>query len=214
MFIESVLVCVDYSDKLSAVIKQNKRHFDNYVVVTIDRDINTQNLCKRNNVKCVITKRLYDGGEFNKSKALNDGIKYLKRKDWVLITDADILLHDKFRDKISSLCLNQDHIYGVGRYICNTKDDLNKYLRSSAYRNTFEYDARFGMGFFQLFNVKSKTLSKSALRYAEEFGRCDKGDNRFFRMWSRDDRKKLDLDVIHLGDIGIDWCGRKSDKFV
>lgn len=81
MWLECIMVCVDYGDFLDITLGNNKKHFDKIVVVTTQKDKETQNVCKKHGVTSIITNRLYeDGANFNKGKAINDGLKHLSKK--------------------------------------------------------------------------------------------------------------------------------------
>jgi len=58
--IEACLVCVDYSDYLIHTLPRNKDYFDDIVVVTVERDKDTQKVCEDNDVKFVLSERLYE----------------------------------------------------------------------------------------------------------------------------------------------------------
>jgi len=56
--------------------------FDNLVVVTHPRDLDTQQICNENGVKVVTTDAFNkDGAVFNKGAAINVGINALHKRD-------------------------------------------------------------------------------------------------------------------------------------
>jgi len=75
-------------------------------------------VCEENNVECVITNRMYENknDKLNKGKAINEGIKKLKQKDWLLITDADIAFPINTRDIIE-----RDAIEKKQNVLCSKK---------------------------------------------------------------------------------------------
>lgn len=97
-YIEAVTVCVNYSHFLKIAIS-NKNHFDKWFIVTTREDLKTIKLCKEHNLECIYTEKLHENGDrFNKGKAINDGLKAMERKDWIIHIDADTVLPDNFRD--------------------------------------------------------------------------------------------------------------------
>jgi glycosyltransferase involved in cell wall biosynthesis len=94
--IELITVCKKYSDFLKITLPINKKYFDNVIVITDQEDIETQELCKKENVNFVI----YDGfnkmnAKFNFGGARNFGIQNLKYCDWVIFLDSDIIIEDQ-----------------------------------------------------------------------------------------------------------------------
>jgi len=224
MKLECVLICVNYSDYLECVIKSNKKHFDNIIVVTNKKDKNTIDLCYRHDVSCVLTDRLYENGaKFNKGKAVNDGIKNLKFNDWVLITDADMYMPDDFRPKVDDLynsCkLDQECIFGTHRYMCSTNEEWKEFCNTKEINKTWilqKHRLAIGVGFFQLVNFNSKIMNKLNPRwYSEDYGHAGRSDRIFLRNWPDDLRKNLKLSVVHLGsdELGKNWNGRVTGKW-
>ena len=219
MKIECVLVCVNYSDYLSCVIESNKKHFDNIIVVTTEKDHETIKLCNDHGVSSVLTNRLYENGDkFNKGKAVNDGIKNLRFNDWVLITDADMYVPDNFKDKINSL--DNECIYGTHRYMCPTFNDWNKFNDTKIINKSWQLQKHrlaIGVGFFQLINYNSEIMKKLSPKwYSEDFGHAGRSDRMFLRNWPDNLRKNLKINTVHLGsdELGKNWNGRITDKFI
>ena len=63
-FLEALVVCVDYSDYLCHFITNNKKHFDNLVIVTSKSDVRTQQLCKDTDTNVVITDCMYEDNAY------------------------------------------------------------------------------------------------------------------------------------------------------
>jgi hypothetical protein len=81
-YLEGILTCVNYSDYLRITLPINKQIFDNLVVVTHHKDLDTQNLCKEFGVEYVLTDSFYkNDATFNKGAAINVGISALNKKD-------------------------------------------------------------------------------------------------------------------------------------
>tara|TARA_A100001037_G_scaffold244817_1_gene225933 strand:+ start:93077 stop:93781 length:705 start_codon:yes stop_codon:yes gene_type:complete len=116
MKIEAVTVSVDYSKWLSKCVT-NADKFDKWVVVTHRSDVDTQNLCKKHEIGCVLSDRVFeDGAPFAKGRAINDGLSYLDRDAWLVHTDGDICLPDNFREIVEEQCVDTEKLYGAIRY--------------------------------------------------------------------------------------------------
>jgi chondroitin 4-sulfotransferase 11 len=136
--IEAVTVCVNYADSLEKILA-NRRHFDKWVIVTTNYDLETRNLCTNHNLECIVSDRIHEPGiyqyvdkrlntEFGleesekvfmekaplaKGKAINDGFAVCEKNDWLVHIDADILLPDNFRETLNEMSLNKAHLYGL-----------------------------------------------------------------------------------------------------
>jgi hypothetical protein len=214
------MVCVNYSDFLSITLPINKNYFDNIIVVTTKEDLKTQKMCSSNNVKYVITNRLYENGDkFNKGKAINDGAKALNKKDWVIITDSDIIMNKNLKETLTKTNLDTESIYGTSRYMCPSNEEWSKYLNDESITNNWEHQhgrLTIGVGFFQLFNCNSKIIKeKNGIFYAEKFSHAGRSDRFFLRSWEDNKRQKLNSPVIHLGSdkMGANWNGRTTSNW-
>lgn len=221
MYLETVMVCVNYADFLSLTLPFNKKHFNNIVVVTDKDDYNTQDICNTHNVNCIKTDRLYEeGAKFNKGKAINDGISVLTRKEWVLITDADMIMPKDLRVKLENKKLDQNHIYGTSRLICPNYNEWLSYLEDESICLNWKHQKRrinIGVGFFQLVNSNNEIIKGHTNWYSEKFAHCARSDRYFWRSFPESARKKLkDIIPIHLGDdnMGANWNGRTTPKWI
>ena len=138
---------------------------------------------------------------FQKSKAINKGIKSSNSNNWILLLDADIIIPNKF-NKLDIHNLDKDTLYGVPRIVYKTQNDwINK---NNAYFDFWKF-----MGFFQLFNITSKNFHNKYYGYNEEYNYANEGDYYFSKKWSK--KELLDFYVIHLGETGENWQGRVTD---
>lgn len=222
MYLECIMICINYSDFLKHTLPLNKKHFNKIVVVTTVDDIDTQKICSINNVNICYTNRVYENGaKFNKGKALNDGIKLLDKRDWVVITDADMIMNDNLRNGLESENLNNECIYGTSRYMCPNSFEWSIYLKDKSRINTWKHQKRnidIGVGFFQLVNVKSSILRNNDKWYNEKWGHAGRSDRFFLRLWPCEMRQRLNYPLIHLdtndSSMGTNWNGRITNKFV
>lgn len=224
--LEALTMCVDYSDYLEHTLPLAKVHFDKMVVVTVERDKDTQKVCEQHGVECVFTNRLYeDGAAFNKGKGLNDGFKALSRTDWIALFDCDIILQPDFRQKIDVelSTLNPECLYGTKRRKILYYEDYVAWKDGQEIK-FYDRDPVICSGFFQLFNANcSKIKNKDAI-YPEQV-KSALGDITFRGNWKEEEWKRLQSieSVIHLPhqkhDLGKDvvclrnWYGRKTLPF-
>ena len=219
MFLEAVMVCVDYSDFLDISLPRNKKHFDNIIVVTSNADKNTQEVCKKNKVACVITDCMFENMGFNKGKAINKAIGAAQRKDWVLITDADMIMPDNLRYKLDNMSLDPSIAYGTGRKMCPTYEDWERYSSGEIDGADWVHQTRrinIGVGFFQLVNAKCKILENRDNWYSEDYNHCGRSDRIFWRQFDPKNRMSIrDIITIHLGsdELGANWRGRTTKRW-
>lgn len=241
-YLEAVSICVDYADILKLVIPFNRHLFDRWVIVTAPHDKETQDLCKYYKVESVVTDKFYENNDpFNKGKAINEGLKRLKRTDWVLHIDSDIILPANFRQICKEDQLQKDAIYGIDRVdvvgdkkifeLLSTKHSqimkwtyLNMNLFSK-YKSTFRlHNLNAGynvIGFFQLFHssyLKDKQeLFKPFEWYPTEHQTAARTDVGFQQKWALN--KRLFYPGIigyhlmsELSEKGTNWEGRTSRR--
>jgi hypothetical protein len=116
MKIEAVTVSVDYSKWLEKCVSNDDK-FDKWVIVTHRSDIDTQTLCKKHGLGCVLSDRVFaDGALFAKGRAINDGLSVLDRDAWLVHMDGDICLPDNFREIVEEYCVDIEKLYGAIRY--------------------------------------------------------------------------------------------------
>jgi hypothetical protein len=150
--VEAVTVCVNYAESLKKTLA-NKRHFDRWVIVTTDYDKETQKVCAENQIECVVSDRIHEGGVYvythsglktatglrhgekvrldraplAKGKAINDGFARCDKTDWLIHIDADTLLPKTFRQTLSKLDLDGDCLYGLSQRVSESGDDLGSW---------------------------------------------------------------------------------------
>lgn len=237
MHLEGVTVCVDYSDFLAHTLPTNKQHFDKYVVVTSVNDKLTQRLCEYHNIETVVTDKFYEDGDvFNKAKGINEGLKRLSMKGWVVHMDADIYLPPLTRPILERIDLREDTIYGMDRMMCPSYESWNKYITQPTppthegwiyvHPTIFPMGVRIAeyhskgyepIGYFQLWNPKVSGITT----YPQQHGAADRTDVLFAKQWPRKQRAlipeiiaiHLDSENLNLKDMGKNWNGRKTAWF-
>jgi hypothetical protein len=236
MYLEGVIVCVDYADFLAHTLPHNKVQFDNLIVITNLQDIRTKELCEFHNVRCVQTDVFYDNGNsFNKGKAINYGLSLLENKRWVMHLDADIYLPPLTRSILEKLPLSPKKIYGADRLMCPSYESWMDFMGRPKpiqegwiyiHLNAFPMGVRVAeynnvnagyepIGYFQLWHPKGS----GAFGYPTEHDFCDRTDVLHCKRFPRKHRELLpEIVVVHLESEGIvsmgkNWQGRKTKLF-
>lgn len=236
MYLEAVVICVNYSDFLAETLPTNRHQFDYLVVVTTPEDKKTQELCQYYNVHCVQTTAFGTAG-FSKGAGINEGLKHLKRTGWVCHLDADILLPPRAREYLEKLQPDESYIYGCDRFqipnACYWKSDrrapkLTHCDWGCAYdcgtfifANCHPVGVRIGapsgfvpIGFFQLWHPKGS----GKYEYIQGKSTAGGEDMIFALQWPRAKRGFIpDFSVYHLESepvkMGTNWTGRKTRIF-
>lgn len=229
MHIECVIVCVNYADFLAHTLPENMQFFDRLVVVTNYADKETQGLCHRYSVECVISDCMHDQeAPLEKGRAINLGLAYLQQSDWVLQMDADILLPHDFRKLLQHARLKKENIYGADRVNIVGMCEFNRFKqgRIPGHQHChfieppkgFPLGARLlhhehgyaPLGYFQLWN--------GPRRYPIARGNAEHSDVLFSCQWPRYQRILLpEIIVCHLESehkhMGANWNGRTTKRF-
>lgn len=238
MYLEAVIICVNYADFLAHTLPYNKVLFDRVVVVTDTNDKATQNLCEHLNIECAKTDVFYENGDkFNKGKGINVGLDRLSKKGWVIHMDADIYLAPQTRNILENIQdeLHEDMIYGIDRMMCPTYKDWINYIENPkpmhegwiyVHTGIFPVGVRIAeytnkgwepIGFFQMWNPKGSNV----FTYPDQHGAADRTDVQFAKKWERRNRQllpeilsiHLDSESLNLNAMGKNWNGRKTDPF-
>jgi glycosyltransferase involved in cell wall biosynthesis len=233
--LESVLVCVDYSDFLTECLWRLLPHVDDLIVVTNDTDESTKALCRRTGVRYVETEAFYaQGAKFNKSAGLNVGLAACKLDDWVLVIDADLALPPHTRAALERAKLDPRKIYGIdrvtalGRPAWDAVKSMKQLvgpivmappLRLGGRFALDEFDGYVPAGYFQLWRPRRAGVFGYAIHPS---GTCEGSDVLHALRWDRPDRVLLpEIIGIHLETsshanasvVGANWGGRRTPAF-
>lgn len=238
MYLQGVIVCVNYSDFLAHTLPHNKHHFDELVIVTDLDDAKTRELCEFHHVRCLQTDVFYENGDsFNKGAAIAYGLSQLSRADWVMHLDADIYLPPMTRTILNNLPLERDKIYGADRLMCPNYESWARFIdfprkiqEGWIYIHTscFPMGVRLAeymnkgagwepIGYLQLWNPNGSGVHD----YPTEHDHCDRTDVLHCKKFPRERRELLpEIIVIHIeseGEMGTsmgkNWRGRKTRPF-
>jgi hypothetical protein len=231
MYIEAIVVCVNYTDFLSETLPLNKHHFDHMIVVTAAGDVDTQKLCEYHNVEWT-TADFGPRGEFRKGVGINAGLEKLSMQDWVVHLDADVVLPPQFREIIQSLHLSRLALYGCDRFLMKSYkswakhkrrpkliNEMHTYVHTEAYPiatrfMSYDYMGYIPVGFFQMWNPNYSKIWK----YPQQHTDAGRTDMLFARKWARVNRQLLaEIVAFHLESElvpqGTNWAGRRTKPF-
>lgn len=191
---------VNMDDYLSVTIKNNRKMFERYYVVTSQEDEPTINVCKNFDAEVVT----YDGFfndprcSFNKAGGIRHAQKIIHerhRAKWVILIDVDIILPDEIASLDTSE-FTKRWMYGMARVDAHTYDDYKS-------RNFTTYHQKFD-GYFQMYHNKSFFYPEKSINASW----CD--------IYFRDKfpRRILipDMRVIHIGRQKMHWNGRDRER--
>jgi len=207
-----VTVSVGYGDCLEKTLPFNAPHFEGMVVMTTPMDNRTINACRGYpNVRVIETDLFYRmGAKFNKGAVIEMGLRIIPKGKWCLILDADICLP---QDSFLVDMMDKSKLYGANRFIVETEEQLQKAI---AKRN-FDVEGLVTVpgdginGFFQLFNLRCEVLDRYPW-YGIRYANASWCDSEFEERWAVDDRVKLPINLIHLGDV-MNWDGSVEGAF-
>ncbi|MEK6882289.1 MAG: hypothetical protein AABY22_21905, partial [Nanoarchaeota archaeon] len=206
--LEAIVTCVNYGDILELTLPENKKHFDNLVIITDTKDVKTKEICDKEGVSCIQTDVFYENGAiFNKSAAMNLAYKNLKYHDWCINLDADIILSDNFRYSFFSYNLDKNLLYGASRkFIWNYEQYLKWKKKEDIDEELLTLESP-GVGYFQAFNFDADCLKGISFdKFIPDSFTAEKVDALFFYRWYPQispEIPKLHFEVIHLGPPGL-----------
>lgn len=195
-----VLVSVGYGAVLAETLPRNIALFDELVVVSSSEDVETHAVAKAHGATLVISDRCFDDDHaFNKGKMINDGLAALKEPDWIVLTDADVIMQPQMRELFFGHAWNPGALYFTMR---------NDHAPVEGQNNRVNTQPN---GYFQLFHPKAKVIrDRWPNLLSEEFCSAGGVDSWFWQQWGQ---KKIilipDFAVEHLASqkIGENWNG-------
>lgn len=203
--IKAIVVCVDYDDFLAVTIPRMVKHVTELLVVTSPTDTRTVELVnKYPKARTYQTDAFYRrGAAFNKGWAMEEGFGQLGRDGWILILDADILLPEE----LPPLSLQIGNIYTPPRRILRDVDGLTAPPDIDVAKLPLRYE-KGNFGYFQLFHADDPVVKNVRPWYQTDWVHAGGADSVFEKMWKPVNKKKLEFDVVHLGDPDQNWYGR------
>lgn len=202
--IRRIVTCVGYDDLLEITLRRNMKHFSECCVVTSLDDSRTFDVASSiPGVKIFRTDAFTRyGAKFNKGLAMEEGLDFFGRHDWMLIWDADIILPDV----MDLSAVESGMLYGASRRIVA---DVVRYKSSMSFESFPLTEETEFAGFFQLFNADDPVLSVRPW-YDVTFIHAGGGDSFFQTLWPASKKVRLPIEVLHLGPKDTNWFGRVS----
>ena len=202
------MVCVDYSDLLEVTLPLNRHHFDNVTIVTSSKDVKTQELCHQEKCDLYVTDSFYDNGaQFNKWKALEEGLDAIGRLGWLCVMDADVLwpqIVPDFNQVIGNLYTPMRRMFTDLSIPLPEEKDWHRY---KIHPNINEW-----AGYSQIFHADDPHLPLYGAPYHDTSWKHAGGADSFFQMrWPCENKIRPDFEVLHLGEAGRNWCGRVTN---
>lgn len=239
--LEAFTVCVGYADFLNETAKWNMPHFDEWVIGTTPDDQETRELCRKYNLKCIVSEDASKHGDgFNKGRLIDRILQHSSAGSWRLHLDADIALPMGARDCVQSGELHKDFIYGVDRVDVHSYEKWQELIQVGFMHAHLDYGCRvklgrqgltmgdrwahpvFGyvpIGFFQLWHSDEDEWRGIRVKdYAHAHNTACRTDVQFGLQWDRTKRAVIpELVVAHLMServpLGTNWKGRKTKPF-
>jgi hypothetical protein len=240
MNIEAVTVCVGYADFLAQTAKWNAGLFDHWTIITEPRDHDTREVCRRFNLRTLMSEDGKLSGDFAKGRMIERALQHTAAEGWRLHLDADIALPHCFRQRLLAAQLQKDTIYGVDRVMLKSYPAWVK-LQASGYLQggQFDYHCRTNIpegsvlgtrwchpqqgyvpiGYFQLWHSSEDEWRGVRVKpYPSNHGNACRTDVQFALQWDRHKRQVIpELFGVHLesepSPRGANWNGRTSAPF-
>jgi hypothetical protein len=206
-----ITVSVEYADLLAVTLPRNARHFERVLVATTQEDQATLDVVADiPNASAVVTDAFYeDGAWFNKGLAIEEAIDCSGRNwgHWYICFDADVLMPDS----LPLPELQTDTLYAPWRRILADMTQWERYLEADSwdvlpqYQETWEF-----AGAFLLFSGNAPHLQGKRHWFGINWRHAGGYDSDFYYQWPEDKRCRLGWDVLHLGNHGQNWFGRRT----
>ncbi len=201
----AIIICVDYSDYLSLSLPYNRHHFEEVVIVTSPSDEQTVKIAKDNKARVFQTEAFYeDGADFNKYKALEQGLDFMGRTGWLSIMDADVV----WPKSIPEFSRQIGHLYTPLRRMLRTP---NASLPQEEDWKDIEYHPcmREFSGYTQIFHASDPVLGQAPW-HETNWKHAGGGDTFFQFKWKEENKVRPPFECLHLGEDGTNWCGRAT----
>ncbi len=202
--VRSIMVAVDYADLLALTLPYNRHHFEEVMVVTSLTDKGCAAIAHANDCIVHATDTFYHhGAAFNKWAALEEGLDHFGRNGWLCIMDADVLWPKKLP---TDLNLVPGNLYGPYRrmypHIAIPQEKDWPFWK--IHRNVNEW-----AGYSQIFHADDPHLSAPPW-HEVDWMHGGGADSMFQLRWPSANKIRPSFDVLHLGEAGVNWCGRSS----
>lgn len=201
--LRAAVVSVDFADLLDITLGYNRHHFAEVMVVTAERDVATVAIAEKHGATVFTTNAFYEAGAvFNKWKALEQGLDAYGRHGWMCLMDADIL----WPKYIPEFELVKGVLYTPRRRMMT---DVRTPIPQEPYWAKFPMhpQQREWAGFTQIFHSDDPVLPPAPW-HQTNWKHAGGADSFFQMLWPDGKKVRPPFEVLHLGDAGVNWCGR------
>lgn len=202
-----IITCVNYDDLLALTLPTVLREMSHRPwVLTSVADRATQSMVAKAGCAYLYTNEFYrDGAAFNKAAALNWAVDagVIDLSGWVMVLDADIALPRGMGGVIENE-LEDGYLHGAHRLECPDLRAWERGDRLEPLKSPLQMP-----GFFHMF------WGPGAERpwYDDSYEHAGAYDTVFQNRWPRERRKRFSLPVVHLGPLGQNWFGRRTERW-
>ena len=199
----AILVSVDYGDILEVTLPYNRHHFESVCIVTHERDYRSIQAAEENYCEVFTTNAFYeDEADFNKWKALEEGLDWFGRTGWITIMDADILWPKKIISEYF-----KGYFYSPYRRMFT---DVTKSIPPEYEWGNLEYhpQKREFAGYTNIFHCDDPILTDPPWHQVD-WKHAGGGDSFFQKKWPATHKIRTEWEVLHLGECR-NWFGRCS----
>lgn len=200
------IVCVDFDDLLKLTLPKNYKHFSKVVVVTTPRDVKTIDFVidKCRYAEIYTTSVFYKNAMFNKGAALCEAMNNEAALEWVVALDVDIVLPSSLPGDL----WDRDTLYVPRRRMLEDVSKLSDELEWQKCPLNTELDFA---GYFQMYNAEATPLM-GRCAYPKDWIHAGGCDSEFALRWSSRKKVRPAFEVLHLGQPGLNWCGRVTQR--
>ena len=206
--LQGYVVCVNYASLLELTLPSNIEHLNSLTIVTDYKDIATQQLAKKYNANLHVTDSFYaDGAYFNKYRALQEAIDKYPPDGWTVLFDADIVWPEHM-----TLTLVKGCIYTPYRCVLENIElfDSNYSWYDSQPTNVGGDRVEFP-GYTQIFHSDDDVLKEKPW-FMLNCKHAGIADSVFQNRWTKNNKVRPVFKVLHLGKVGINWCGKENTE--
>jgi len=204
----AITVCVDFDDLLAVTLPRNTPHFEQIVVITAPHDKRTMRLVENSSALYYVTDAFYrKGAKFNKGLAIEETLDNIGATGWLSMLDADIVLPKGFLTESSAERLDRECLYGARRRMCHDGTiPPEEQWREYAIAPDGEIP-----GCLQIFHTEASAL-RTRPRFGTDWTHAGGYDSVFEAKFRPDNTRWLPFEILHLGQDGVNWCGRVSPR--
>jgi len=200
--LRAILVSVDYGDLLEVTLPLNRHHFLEVVVVTAQEDKQTLRVAKKHRCRTFTTKAFWSrGADFNKWKALEEGLDFMGRDGWICIMDADVVWPARAEWQLEFGCLHSP--------LRHLLDDVKLPLPQDWDDLPIDLNLGEWAGYTQVFHACDPVLGPPPW-HEINWRHAGGADSLFQAKWTFEKKRRPPWCVLHLGQTCVNWCGRAT----